>query len=373
MAINLDFLYRLRLTGTNNYAWAHGFVGGYPNFHHADYGDGVVNGTLLLNSAVAEWRDVSAAELGDPDPEDIAWRWSATHDYAVRSGFYSGFPNFHAADYGQGTVYETVLIKLGLVEWRDVPAADLGYPPFNDAAARIRATHDYALRHGYYTGFPNFHYADYGQGLVYGTILLQHGAAEWRDVLGDVISLCALFSFDPPLTTAEARTLLERHCFARGQIGGCNQLNSNEKHALIQTYRRAIRHGVTNDADANASAFVGGSEILVNTGNLFPLPNAEIAQTLIHEMMHCAGYNHPNRCDPGEDCTPIDVPGDNGSYYGTAPLRAEFCIAGAQSLTAASARGHQCQSQNGTYRIVSDASPRETLRASTTPSSSESA
>lgn len=55
-------------------------------------------------------------------------------------------------------------------------------------------------------------------------------------------------------------------------------------------------------------------------------------------MMHCAGFTHPTRRDPpaGSSCAApnpavFDCPGDNGVYYGTAPLRAEFCIAGDQS------------------------------------------
>ncbi len=54
--------------------------------------------------------------------------------------------------------------------------------------------------------------------------------------------------------------------------------------------------------------------------------------------MHCAGFGHPDRRDPpeGSSCTApdpavFDCPNDNGQYYGTAPLRAEFCIAGDQS------------------------------------------
>ena len=34
---------------------------------------------------------------------------------------------------------------------------------------RFREAHDYAVWHGFATGWPNFHQADYGDGLVYGT------------------------------------------------------------------------------------------------------------------------------------------------------------------------------------------------------------
>jgi hypothetical protein len=64
----------------------------------------------------------------------------------------------------------------------------------------------------------------------------------------------------------------------------------------------------------------------------------EIAQTLVHVMMHCAGFTHPARRDPpaGMSCAApnpalFDCPFDNGQYYGTPPLRSELCIAGNQS------------------------------------------
>jgi len=59
----------------------------------------------------SEWRDVPASELGNPPPDDVGARFRATNDYAAKNGFVGGFPNFHEADYGQGTVYDTILIK----------------------------------------------------------------------------------------------------------------------------------------------------------------------------------------------------------------------------------------------------------------------
>jgi hypothetical protein len=86
------------------------------------------------------------------------------------------------------------------------------------------------------------------------------------------------------------------------------------------------------DPKLNASSFVGAQSISVNFTNLFPLGDNEIAQTLLHEMMHCAGYNHPNRIDPPSPNP--DVPYDGGKYFGTPPLRAELCIAGQRSDSA---------------------------------------
>ena len=153
----------------------------------------------------------------------------------------------------------------------------------------------------------------------------------------------ANYSFDNAITAGQRATILERQRFAFSRIAGCGAVSTlmdTELAALAAAYRRPIRYGINNNPNANASAFINGNQVFVNFGNLFPEGHDEIAQTLIHEMMHCAGYRHPNRRDPdttlGQSCaTPnpalFDCPFDNGVYYGTQPLQAELCIAGDQS------------------------------------------
>lgn len=349
-----------RFRETSDYAWAHRFLSGFPNFHEADYGQGVVYGTFLLGSDVADWRDLRAADLGSPPAGDVGARFRATNDWAHRNGYLSGFPNFHQADYGAGTVYGSVLIKQGAAEWRDIPARDLGSPPDHDVPARFRATSDWAARNGFAAGFPNFHQADHGSGTVYGTILFPHGRVQWRDVFASVLRMYSTFRFDAAIDAERRRRLLERHSFALTRRGVCGNLSTAERSALLTAYGRSIWHGVNTDPRANASAVVGGSQIWVNFDNLFPQSDNEVAQTLIHEMMHCAGYTHPNRIDaPAPDA---DVPYDNGKYYGTPPLRAELCIAGQQSdvLTGAAAPPpftRACVDVDGRYSVQSETSP----------------
>jgi hypothetical protein len=132
------------------------------------------------------------------------------------------------------------------------------------------------------------------------------------------------FTFDARITANQVMALLERHRFAYFQSFGCNNLNDAEKQDLVRAYRKAIRHGIDPRPGVNASAFINGDILNVNFNVLFPQGGTEIAQTLIHEMMHCAGYSHPNR-------QPSDSPFDGGTYYNSPPLRAEICIAGFQS------------------------------------------
>ena len=144
------------------------------------------------------------------------------------------------------------------------------------------------------------------------------------------------FTFDSAITPAQVSKLLERHRFAYSRIWECGNLSSDERVQLDKKYQESIHHGISTDPNVNASAFIGGNRIDVNFGNLFPQGDVAIAQTLIHEMMHCAGYNHPkDRVKPpaGQPCNSSlghDCPFDNGKYYGTPPLRAELCIAGSQ-------------------------------------------
>jgi len=104
-------------------------------------------------------------------------------DIATRNGFVGGFPNFYEATYGLNHVGGTIFIKSAAAEWRDVPLAELGNVSLEDFEERIRVTNAYASRNGFVGGFPNFYHADYGSGIVCGTILLKQNVAEWRDVL----------------------------------------------------------------------------------------------------------------------------------------------------------------------------------------------
>lgn len=65
--------------------------------------------------------------------------------------------------------------------------AELGNPAIDDVPAMMRASADYAARNGLAAGFPTFHQADHGAGVVYGQILFPAGSTEWRDIyVGDL-------------------------------------------------------------------------------------------------------------------------------------------------------------------------------------------
>jgi hypothetical protein len=164
-----------------------GFVGAFPNFFTAWYGPAFVAGTVFVGTNVAQWRDVPLAELGNPALGDFGARMRAVNVYASQHGYVAAFPNFFHADYGHGIVCGTVLLNGPGVEWRDVPLSELGNPSLDDIGARFRATNAWATQHGYVGGFPNFFHADYGHGIVCGTVLLKLGYAQWHDVTLSVL------------------------------------------------------------------------------------------------------------------------------------------------------------------------------------------
>lgn len=167
-----------RFRAINDISGRLGYEGGFPNFHQADYGHGVVFGATLLKPDYVDWTDIRADKLGNPT--GVEARFQAVHNYAFKQGYRGGFPNFHQANYGKGEVYGAILIKKGAADRKDIPATELGNP--GSIEARFRAVHDWAVAHGYRGGFPNFHQANHGAGVVYGTILVKKKAADWRDV-----------------------------------------------------------------------------------------------------------------------------------------------------------------------------------------------
>lgn len=130
------------------------------------------------------------------------------------------------------------------------------------------------------------------------------------------------FTFVSGITSDQKAKLYERHSFAYYRASLSSHLSATERSNVRALYRQAISHDINTQAGVNASAIVEGRQIWVNFGVLFPQSDTEIAQALLHEMIHCAGYTNPSKSG---------TPGNNGPYFGSAPLRAELTITGMQS------------------------------------------
>ncbi|MDJ0799843.1 MAG: hypothetical protein QNJ51_24065 [Calothrix sp. MO_167.B12] len=291
---------------------------------------------IVFPSSGTQYRpDVKSRDLeGNPDLGNIGDVFRAVHRYAEGHGFISGFPSFEeGVDPDNERVYGMTLLEASIVDVRSVAAIDLGSPNFNNVGEMVRAAHRYARsldRSLYVSGYPLFEQGrDAANNLFYGVALVKF-PVSLHQVPADALGIFRRFSFDATITGEQMKRLLQQHVFAVSRITNCSNLNGEQKNKLRETYRKNIKHGSTTRPGVNAFVPITGADarmrININFGNLFPLGNDEIAQTLIHEMMHCAGYDHRSR-------QATDVPFDGGDYYGTLPLVSEICIAGNQTLT----------------------------------------
>ncbi len=150
----------------------------YPDFNKADYGNGIVYGSIIIGEDHWQWRNILASELGNPS--GLEARFRAVYDWAKHHSYGGGMPNMHQADYGNGKVYGTILFSQESLEWKNVSKNQLGNP--SDVGERFKAVHSFASNNGYPAGFPNFHQADYGDGTVYGILLFKPGYAKKIDI-----------------------------------------------------------------------------------------------------------------------------------------------------------------------------------------------
>lgn len=186
-----------RFREANDWCVRGGYAGGYPTCHQANYGDnrGTVHGVVALPAHAVEWRDVPAWEMGNPNPNDHRLRLASANGYAYQRNYLHGFPNFHHANYGQGTVYGTLLVRKGptggnvlpLAQWQDVPVQQILGKNANPNAFPIdqwfRGAHLFAINSNLWAGaMPTGHSANYGGQWVMGVVTFRAGIAHFFDV-----------------------------------------------------------------------------------------------------------------------------------------------------------------------------------------------
>lgn len=174
---------RFRLT--HRYASTHGYIHGFPNHHQADYGGAVgpVYGVHFLGlDAISEWRDVPNSELGNPVISDIYAMMRSAHSYALTHGHAAALPTFEQGLVNGQVVRGLYLLRSDAVEFRDVPACELGFPALYDSGQMFRGVANYATRKGFSAAFPTFHSVGTSTGTVYGVVLIKPGKSHWEDV-----------------------------------------------------------------------------------------------------------------------------------------------------------------------------------------------
>ena len=134
------------------------------------------------------------------------------------------------------------------------------------------------------------------------------------------------FTFNKAYTKEQKNIILRRHNYIFGLLGTCTHISKSEQSNLKKIYREAIHHDFEKDPNRYGSADLNGRTLYLNLKKLHPLGDLSTELTIIHEMMHCAGYTHPNPRSCTNNPATGDCPGDGGPYYGSAPLRAELCV-----------------------------------------------
>ena len=159
---------------------------GFPNCHENTTVSPALYGTILITQGVS-WQDVP--QSAQNNPTTVRTRLTNAHDWAkTQPGIVHGFPNFHEANYGAGVVYGTFLLTAAAVTWQDVPVATiLGAnidPTTRPMEQWFTGAHDWAMSNGNPAAMPNGHYAQYGGNWVVGIFAFNAGFAEWRDLTG---------------------------------------------------------------------------------------------------------------------------------------------------------------------------------------------
>ena len=144
-----------RFRETHDWAKWHGAATAWPNFHEADYGDGLVRGTFLVPDATVDWRDVPASSYGVWDVTDVPAMFRGANDYAV-DGVRGRSPELPPGRLRLGPCLWDLLRPPGRDQFRDVAAAELGVFDRTDAPRMMRAASDYAAARGYAAAFPTF-------------------------------------------------------------------------------------------------------------------------------------------------------------------------------------------------------------------------
>ena len=163
-----------RFRKMNDWGSNRGYISCYPNFHQGHSSSGDVLGAVCLKGSGITSQSLYAVDLGSPQSPDARFR--AVADWASKNGSATGYPNFHQLDRGKGLFYGAILLQSEAVDRQDIPAQELGFP--SSSEERFRAINNWAARRGYVGGFPNFNQADYGQGVVFGVVLIKQGYGQ---------------------------------------------------------------------------------------------------------------------------------------------------------------------------------------------------
>ncbi len=142
---------------------------------------------FLIKPEFDDWKDVALTALGNPSLNDFAGRMRAAHDYATAHGYLAGFPNYFDAPTGLNgaRVCGTILIKKqpnpSPITVTNLTLAELGVANMNDALGLFKGVRNYCALKGFAAGYPNMHHANLSktmnhEQIVCGVVLFKSSA-----------------------------------------------------------------------------------------------------------------------------------------------------------------------------------------------------
>jgi hypothetical protein len=147
-----------RIFVVGRFAAKHGFKAGIPTFEQDMQGDKLVFGYCGLKDADVDVKGVNSDELKAISSQP--WNlFLAVHNYAIAHGYKSGFPNYEQQRVDDKLLYGCVLIKANDVEIKDLKKeGDLHIPAGENTSVegRFRAINNWASHNGFKYGYPNF-------------------------------------------------------------------------------------------------------------------------------------------------------------------------------------------------------------------------
>ncbi|MGW9531195.1 hypothetical protein ACWHAM_26525 [Paenibacillus terrae] len=334
------------MPSTDWFRWTHrdsmynNFKTGIPTFiiKQADYFQSWL--IIRLDNAVTIGT-LTANELDNVNPEDVAASIRTTNLYATDERntnlehIYSGaFPTFEKwIDDGNEVRGISFILKETADYQRIHPSelAEFGYR-FGDIESQFVAIHNYASHNDFVTGLPTF--TEDEQNYV-GALLFKQGFAQTQEI-PFLYFVIQKFNFDHLNEQYRTNVILALE-MGIDRFSNSPYLSDEEKRRLALAYGNKI---FIHDAPASQTEagrwvqngddnhiYINWGQFLDNNGDV---NQSALAETLIHEIMHVAGYSHieipPNAKSPGCGNTSGD------EYFDSPPLRAECVIGNNQSL-----------------------------------------
>lgn len=285
---------------------------------------------VFIPRQLAESRTVPLAKLGLKQRSRTPQLFKAVDRYAQSIGAVSALPKLERTRAGQtARSIEIVLLSSAIARRERVVANNLenGSKAKGSGGPGNVLKQDRLLTRGetLLLVFPE--QDDAGRGRVMHHVTGHASAVIPCRMLPVLIGMYDRFDFTGSFTVQEKAAVLEANATALCRSLACTALTYEERDKLYEVYAQfAVHyHEMKPPRDrVYASTGIRDNNTYINRSLFFGLPPDEQAMTIIHEMMHVAGYRHA-------DERPAAGTNAEKEYFKTPPLRAEICIAGRQS------------------------------------------